>query len=236
MLGKREDSFLHQGLRKKLVEQLRQPKLDTKGRKVGDAITDEKVLDAIAAIPRHWFFGLNTVFHDKDAYEDKAFPIGAGQTISQPYTVAFQSQLLDIKKGDRVLEIGTGSGYQAAVLSKMGAEVYTIERQRNLFEQTQPFLFEIGFRKIMCYYGDGYAGLPAFAPFDKIIITAAVSEWPENLLKQLKIGGMLVMPEQENKDSCTMKRYTKLADGTLQEEKFGAFSFVPMLKGTANGI
>ncbi len=210
-----QDTFKHKGQRKKLVATLR-----NKG------ITDEKILTAINEIPRHWFIP-DTALHQY-AYEDQAFPIGAGQTISQPYTVAFQTQLLDIKKGDKVLEIGTGSGYQAAVLFKLGAKVFSIERQKALFDKTKPFLEKAGF-KVKMFFGDGYKGLPAFAPFDKILITAAAPYIPQDLTNQLKPGGILVVPVGEG-DTQVMKRLIKLPDGQWDEQDFGLFKFVPMLK------
>ena len=172
-----QDTFKHQGLRRKLVEIIRE-----------NGIKDEKVLSAVGKIPRHLFMD-NAFIHF--AYEDKAFPIGAEQTISQPYTVAFQTELLDIKPYEKILEIGTGSGYQAAVLVALEASVFTIERQRELFQKTKDFLPKIGY-KCQFYYGDGYKGLPKFAPFDKIIVTCGAPEIPTELINQLKIGGKLV--------------------------------------------
>ena len=173
------DSFKHKGLRQQLVEEIK-----AKG------IKDKEVLDAIGKIPRHLF--LDSSFLEF-AYQDKPFPIGSGQTISQPYTVAFQTELLDIDKGDKVLEIGTGSGYQACVLLELGAKVFSIERQKRLFEKTRVFLPKLNYRPRL-FYGDGYKGLPTFAPFDKILITAAAPGIPDELLKQLKPGGRLVIP------------------------------------------
>ncbi|MGB0885094.1 MAG: protein-L-isoaspartate(D-aspartate) O-methyltransferase [Chitinophagales bacterium] len=209
--------------RKELVEELR-----NKG------IQDENVLEAIGKIPRHKFIP-DTALH-KYAYENKAFPIGAEQTISHPYTVAFQSQLLQIKPGDKVLEIGTGSGYQAAVLAELGAKLYSIERQKTLFDKTSPFLKSLGYTKISLYYGDGYLGKPIFAPFDKIIITAAAPEIPKALLKQLKIGGFLVIPLNNNEGTQDMLRITKVLfeetnELRFKKEQFEQFAFVPMLKG-----
>ncbi len=175
-----EDTYRHKGLRKKLTDGIR-----SKG------ITDEKVLEAIGKIPRHFF--LDSAF-DEAAYEDRAFPIGEGQTISQPYTVAYQSQLLEVKNFDKVLEIGTGSAYQACVLAEMGAHVFTIERQKKLFENNKTFQFLKKYPTIKFFYGDGYEGLPKFAPFDKIIITAAAPEIPQKLIEQLKPGGMMILP------------------------------------------
>jgi len=211
-----EDTYRHKGLRRKLVDTVR-----NKG------ITDEKVLDALNNIPRHFF--LNSAF-DEVAYEDRAFPIGEGQTISQPYTVAYQSQLLGVRNFDKVLEIGTGSGYQAVVLAAMGAQVYTIERQKQLFEQNKNFPFLKKYPSIKFFYGDGYEGLPTYAPFDKVLITAAAPEIPEKLLQQLKPGGMMVIPLGSG-DVQRMMRITKLPSGALREEVFDNFSFVPMVEG-----
>ncbi|OFX80117.1 MAG: protein-L-isoaspartate O-methyltransferase, partial [Bacteroidetes bacterium GWE2_29_8] len=188
-------------------------------------IKDANVLDAIMKIPRHAFLDSAFITH---AYEDKAFPIGAGQTISQPYTVAKQSELLEIKKNDKVLEIGTGSGYQAAVLHAMGANVFSIERHRILHLQTKA-LFEA--LKINCklFFGDGYEGLPTYSPFDKIIITAAAPEIPEKLKSQLKIGGIIVVPVNYNEDTQLMTTVRKLSDNEFKTEEHGSFKFVPML-------
>jgi len=190
-------------------------------------ITDDRVLDAILEVPRHFF--LESAFDEK-AYEDRAFPIGEGQTISQPYTVAYQTQLLEIKRFDKVLEIGTGSAYQAVVLAEMGAQVYTIERQKKLFDANKEFEFLKKYPSIKFFYGDGYDGLPTYAPFDKVIITAAAPEIPEKLIEQLKTGGMMVIPLGSG-DVQQMKRITKLENGTLKEEVFDHFSFVPMIGG-----
>lgn len=213
------DSYQHKGLRKRLVDLLR-----SKG------ITDELVLDAINAIPRHFF--LDSAF-DLRAYEDKAFPIAADQTISQPYTVAYQTQLLQIKKSEKVLEIGTGSVYQSSVLAELGARVYTIERQKKLFDEQKNYAFKNKYPNIKFFYGDGFEGLPAFMPFDKIIITAAAPFIPPKLIEQLKPGGMMVIPLDEG-EVQRMLRITKNADGTLKEESFEEFSFVPMLTGKNN--
>ncbi|RXK86293.1 protein-L-isoaspartate(D-aspartate) O-methyltransferase [Filimonas effusa] len=212
-----EDSYQHKGLRKQLVNLLRE-----KG------IIDENVLDAINSIPRHFF--LDSAF-DKIAYEDRAFPIGEGQTISQPYTVAYQTQLLQINKGDKVLEIGTGSVYQATVLAEMQARVYTIERQKKLYEHNKQFVFRNKYPNIKFFYGDGFEGLPAYAPFDKIIITAAAPYIPPKLVAQLKIGGYLVIPVDEEDGRQRMLRITKVAENATTEECFEYFSFVPMLQG-----
>ncbi len=211
------DSYLHKGLRKNLVQILKE-----KG------ITDNNVLDAIHAIPRHYF--LDSAF-DKIAYEDRAFPIAADQTISQPYTVAYQTQLLQIKKGDKVLEIGTGSMYQTTILAAMGAQVYTIERQKQLFDQTPTFLFKEQFPTIHFFFGDGFEGLPLLAPFDKILITAAAPKIPEKLWAQLKPLGKMIIPLDETDGSQRMLRLTKKRDGSIKQEKFDTFSFVPMLEG-----
>jgi len=214
-----EDSFRHKGLRKKLVEEIR-----NKG------ITSREVLHAIEEIPRHWF--LDPAFLEF-AYLDKPFPIGSDQTISQPYTVAFQTQLLDINPRDKVLEIGTGSGYQACVLARIGARVYTIERQKKLYDRTRGFLKDIGFSQIKTFYGDGYLGLPAFAPFDRIIITAGAPYIPAALIDQLRPGGMMVVPVGDGSFQ-TMQRIILLPDGNLQTEEHGTFVFVPLLQNKAN--
>ena len=211
-----EDSYLHKGLRKKLVDQIRE-----KG------ISDESVLLAIMNVPRHFF--LDSAF-EKQAYEDRAFPIGEEQTISQPYTVAYQTQLLQIKPFEKILEVGTGSAYQASVLAELKAKIYSIERQKKLFEANKKFEFLKQYRSLRLFYGDGFEGLPTFAPFDKILITAAAPYIPEKLLKQLKIGGCMVLPLDEG-DNQRMHRLTKQLDGTILEEKFDEFSFVPMLIG-----
>jgi protein-L-isoaspartate(D-aspartate) O-methyltransferase len=215
------DSYQHKGLRKKLVEVLR-----TKG------ITDENVLQAINTIPRHFF--LDSAF-DKIAYEDRAFPIGEGQTISQPYTVAYQTQLLEVKPFEKILEIGTGSVYQASVLAEMGARVYTIERQKKLYDINKNFIFKTKYPNIKFFYGDGFEGLPTFAPFNKVLITAAAPFIPPKLIDQLKVGGQMVVPVDLGPFQ-QMLRLTKLADGTYSEERFDNFSFVPMLEGrSGNG-
>ncbi len=215
-MRKYEDTYRHKGLRKKLVDLLR-----NKG------ITDEKVLSAINDIPRHYF--LDSAF-DEIAYEDRAFPIAEGQTISQPYTVAYQSQLLEIKPHDKVLEIGTGSIYQATVLAEMGAKVFTIERQKALFDKTKQYIFRTQYPNLKFFYGDGYEGLPTFAPFDKVIITAAAPFIPPKLVAQMKTGGKMVIPVDEGEHQ-RMLRLTKLPDGGVSEEAFEHFSFVPMLTG-----
>jgi protein-L-isoaspartate(D-aspartate) O-methyltransferase len=214
-----EDSYRHKGLRRQLVDIIRQ-----KG------ITDERVLQAILHIPRHFF--MDSAF-DKIAYEDRAFPIAEGQTISQPYTVAYQSQLLEVKPFEKVLEIGTGSAYQASVLAEMGAQVYTIERQKKLFDLNKQFLYLKKYPGLKFFYGDGYEGLPTYAPFDKVIVTAAAPFIPPKLVEQLKPGGKMVIPVGEG-DVQRMLRLTRQADGTATEEIFDNFSFVPMVGGKNN--
>ncbi len=217
-MRKFEDTYRHKGLRKKLMDVLR-----------GKGITDETVLAAMNNIPRHYF--LDTAL-DNIAYEDRAFPISDGQTISQPYTVAYQTQLLQVKPHEKILEIGTGSIYQATVLVEMGAKVFTIERQKNLFDKTRQYIFKSVYHNLKFFYGDGFEGLPTFAPFDKVIITAAAPFVPPKLIAQLKTGGKMVIPvDDENGEHQRMLRLTKNADGTFNEETFHNFSFVPMLKG-----
>lgn len=212
----REDNYLHKGLRKQLVQALRE-----KG------IKDERVLAAIEAIPRHFF--LDPAF-ERIAYEDRAFPIVANQTISQPYTVAYQTQLLEIKKFDKVLEIGTGSAYQACVLAELGAMVYSIERQRALFDFVGQFFFLKNYPNIKRFYGDGYEGLTTFAPFDKVIVTAAAPFIPPKLIEQMKPGGIAVIPVGTDSGQ-KMMRITKDKEGRVREEELGDFVFVPMLAG-----
>ena len=208
------DSFKHKGLRNKLIEELSE-----KG------IIDSGVLNAISKIPRHLFMDSGFIDH---AYQDKAFPIGSGQTISQPFTVAFQTQLLEIKKGNKILEIGTGSGYQAAVLCEMGAKVYTIERIRELYRKTSSFLPSINYYPKKMIYGDGYEGLEEEAPFDGIIVTAGASKIPDKLLLQLKVGGRMVVPIGENIQKMVL--YIKKSETNFEIKNFGDFQFVPMLK------
>ncbi len=212
------DSYRHQGLRKLLVRSIGQ-----KG------ITDVQVLAAIEKVPRHFFFDSSFV---ESAYEDKPFPIGAGQTISQPYTVAFQTELLQVRKNEKVLEIGTGSGYQACILAEMGAKVFTIERQKTLFDKTSKFLPVLGYHAIKTFFGDGYKGLPAYAPFDKMIVTAAAPFIPDALLEQLKPGGILVIPVGAG-DIQIMTTMTRKTDDTFEKKEYGAFRFVPMLENKA---
>ncbi|MGM0947116.1 MAG: protein-L-isoaspartate(D-aspartate) O-methyltransferase [Bacteroidota bacterium] len=212
-LLKLEDTYLHKGKRKVLVAELRH-----KG------IKSERVLHAINTLPRHFFFDSALISH---AYEDKAFPIGEGQTISQPYTVAFQTELLDIKPDDKVLEIGTGSGYQASILHLLGAEVYTIEYQKKLFETTQKFLNRLGIQMNL-FFGDGTEGLAQYAPYDKIIVTAGAPVVPDALIKQLKVGGILVIPVGD-RIRQSMVRITKTSTSSTSREEFDGFAFVPLL-------
>ncbi|HAT64463.1 MAG TPA: protein-L-isoaspartate O-methyltransferase [Flavobacteriaceae bacterium] len=209
-----KDTFTHKGMRKKLVETLRK-----KG------ITNEAVLEAINKIPRHWFMDSGFIDH---AYVDKAFPIAAEQTISQPYTVARQTELLEVEEGDTVLEIGTGSGYQSAVLLEMGITVYTIERQNELFKKTSRFLPKIGYRPKKMIFGDGYKGLPEFAPFDGIVVTAGAPYVPKPLLAQLKVGGKLVIPVGEDVQIMTV--FTRTSDTHFEKNEYGEFRFVPLLE------
>lgn len=211
-----EDTYRHKGLRKKLVDVVRK-----KG------VTDENVLAAIEKIPRHFF--LDSAF-DEVAYEDRAFPIEEKQTISQPYTVAYQTQLLNLKPFMKVLEIGTGSAYQAVVLAELGVQLFTIERQKKLYEINKKWDYLKKYPNIKMFYGDGYEGLPTYAPFDRVLITAAAPEVPRKLVEQLKIGGMMVLPVGSG-DVQIMKRLTKEGGGRLSEEVFDRFSFVPMLGG-----
>ena len=218
MQQKLEDKHVHKGLRKQMVDLLRE-----KG------ITDESVLAAINAVPRHYFLDSAFLTH---AYEDRAFPIGEGQTISHPHTVAYQTQLLQINKSDKVLEIGTGSVYQATILAEMGARVYTIERQKKLFDLHIDYVFKNKYPTIKFFFGDGFVGLPTYAPFDKIIITAAAPFIPPKLVEQLKPGGIMVLPVNEGEgDQQRMIRITKDANGAITETSFDIFSFVPMLTG-----
>jgi protein-L-isoaspartate(D-aspartate) O-methyltransferase len=213
------DTYRHQGLRRKLTELLRD-----KG------IRDENVLNAINTVPRHFFFDSSFL---EFAYEDKAFPIGSGQTISQPFTVAFQTELLQVKPTMRVLEIGTGSGYQSCILAEIGAKVYTIERQKLLYEKTKLMLPKMSFR-IRPFYGDGYKGLPAHAPFDRILITAAAPYIPEPLVAQLKVGGIMVVPVGE--EIQIMHRLRRVSETEVVSEQHGSFRFVPMLSDKAKDI
>ncbi len=214
-----EESFEAKGKRKRLIEELR-----SKG------INDERVLEAMGKVPRHLFMDDAFLRH---AYQDKAFPIAAGQTISQPYTVAVQTMLLGVGKRDKVLEVGTGSGYQAAVLAEMGVKVYTIERQRELYRKAQIMLGDLGYR-VQFFLGDGYEGQPQYGPYDGIIITAATAEVPDKLLRQLRIGGRLVVPKGE-RDSQVMTLYERRGEDEYEITTHGYFVFVPMLRGIANG-
>lgn len=215
-----KDSALHQGMRKKLVEEI-----EKKG------ITDKFVLEAIGKVPRHLFMESGFL---NFAYRDQAFPIGAGQTISQPFTVAYQSQLLKVSPNDKILEIGTGSGYQAAVLIELGAMVFTIERQRELFLKVQQFLPSIGYNPRF-FFGDGYKGLPSYGPFDGIVVTAAAPYIPEELKNQLKTGGRLVIPVNSEFHQI-MTVVTRKSETEFDERHYGNFSFVPMLKGTSESM
>lgn len=209
-----KDTFKHKGLRQQLVNVL-----------INKGIKDEAVLKAIGKIPRHLFMDSGFLDH---AYQDKAFPIGADQTISQPYTVAFQSELLNIKQGHKVLEIGTGSGYQTAVLCELGVKVYSIERQQELFKKTSKFLPKLGYRAKKLIFGDGYKGLPDEAPFDSVIVTAGAPFVPKPLLSQLKIGGRLVIPVGE--DVQVMTLFIRKGQKEFEQEEFGEFRFVPLLE------
>jgi protein-L-isoaspartate(D-aspartate) O-methyltransferase len=212
------DNYRHQGLRNKLVESLRNSR-----------ISDERVLEAIRKVPRHFFMDSSFL---EFAYEDKAFPIGSGQTISQPYTVAFQTELLEVAKDHKILEIGTGSGYQACILLEMGARVFTLERQINLYKKVKSF-FELHHYQARVFHRDGYEGLPSFAPFDRIIITAAIAQIPDSLKSQLKTGGILVAPVGKSGHQ-TMLKMRKISETEFTEEFHGGFVFVPMLPGKAS--
>lgn len=209
-----KDTFKHHGMRQQLVETL-----------IKKGIKDEGVLKAIGKIPRHLFMDSGFINH---AYQDKAFPIGADQTISQPYTVAFQSELLQIQSGDKVLEIGTGSGFQTAVLLELGAKVYSIERQHELFKKTSKFLPKIGYRAKKLIFGDGYKGLPDEAPFNSIIVTAGAPFVPNPLLSQLAIGGRLVIPVGNDVQVMTM--FIRKGSKEFEKHEFGEFRFVPLLE------
>ncbi|HPW65843.1 MAG TPA: protein-L-isoaspartate(D-aspartate) O-methyltransferase [Salinivirgaceae bacterium] len=210
------DDFKYKGLRSQLVQSL-----SNKG------ITDKRVLDAMMTVPRHQFFDIGLLDY---AYVDKAYPIAAGQTISQPYTVAFQTQLLEVKPREKVLEIGTGSGYQAAILAQMGAKVFTIERQKELFKSSQRLFSQLGLT-IRGFFGDGYAGKPTYGPFDKILVTCGAPFVPEALKEQLATGGYIVIPVDKGSVQ-TMQRVIKLSETEFKTEDFGLFSFVPMVSGT----
>jgi protein-L-isoaspartate(D-aspartate) O-methyltransferase len=210
------DSYRHKGLRKKLIQTLTE-----KG------INNPRVIEAMNLVPRHLF--LDKAFEEW-AYKDQAFPIGSGQTISQPYTVAFQTQLLDPQPHEKILEIGTGSGYQAAVLSHLCKKIYSIERHKDLYINTSGLLNRIGYKSVRTLLGDGYKGAPRFAPFDKVIITAGASSIPDTLLEQLKVGGHLIIPVGISEDK-TMKKITKIDIDQYEEQSFGIFHFVPFLQG-----
>lgn len=212
----KEDTEKHYRLRHQLVDQLR-----------SEGITDERVLTAIGQVPRHFFIDAAS---EPLAYENRPLPIGEGQTISQPYTVAYQSQLLEVFSGQKVLEVGTGSGYQSAVLALMGADVFTMERQRSFYQHNRKFAYLQSFTNIHFFYGDGYQGLPEYAPFHRILLTAAAPSVPDALLKQLVAGGILVAPLGEE-GFQRMKRIRKTVNGLIEEEDAGPFSFVPMLRG-----
>lgn len=213
-----EDSYRHKGLRRKLIDELRR-----KG------IRDERVLNAIDKVPRHLFMDSSFV---EFAYQDKAFPIAAGQTISQPYTVAFMTELLNIKPLDKVFEVGTGSGYQTAILSELGAKIYTIERQKDLFQSCQHLLKMLGYNPLY-FFGDGYLGKPTYAPYDKIIVTAGAPEIPKDLVEQLAVGGRMVIPIGAS-DLQVMTTVDKISPIQVNVREHGHFIFVPMLKGTNN--
>lgn len=209
------DSYRHKGLRKKLVDTV-----------AGKGIKDRKILEALGKVPRHYFMDSGFV---EFAYKDQAFPIGSGQTISQPYTVAFQTELLNVKKHDKILEVGTGSGYQCVILLELGAKVYTIERQRELYLKSRTLLTEMGYKPYF-FYGDGYKGQPNYAPFDKIIITAGAPEIPNELLKQLKIGGRMIVPVGGS-NGQVMVTVDRIGEEEFKKTEHGFFAFVPMLKG-----
>ena len=210
----RKDTLKHKGKRQQLAEIL-----------VEKGIKDNRVLDAIKNIPRHLF--MDSSFEDH-AYQDKAFPIAADQTISQPYTVAYQTELLEINKTDKVLEIGTGSGYQTAVLCEMGVKVYSIERQQELFKKTKLFLSKLGYRPKLLSFGDGYKGMPEYAPFNGIIVTAGAPFVPKPLLSQLEIGGKLVIPVGEKLQKMTV--FTRKSEKEFEKNEYGDFRFVPLLE------
>ena len=214
-----EDTYLNKGKRRILVEYLRE--------KVG--IRDEQVLSAINSVPRHFF--LESIFEDF-AYEDRAFTIASGQTISHPSTVAEQTELLQVEKGEKVLEIGTGSGYQTSILVAMKAEVYTIERQKELYDFSRKILKNIGFMPSIQVFGDGFEGLADFAPFDKILVTCGAGELPLQLLRQLKVGGIMVIPLGNKTEEQVLTRFIKISENQVEKEEFGLYKFVPMLGDT----
>ena len=210
-----QDSFKHKGMRRQLIAQLRQD----------SRITNEAIFEAFDKIPRHFFLDLAFV---EQAYTNMAFQIGAGQTISHPITVAFQTQLLDIQRGDKILEIGTGSGFQTCILCQMGAKVFSIERQRELHLKAKKIIHDLNFTPRLSF-GDGYLGLPLIAPFDKIIVTCGAPDIPQTLKDQLKIGGVMIIPIGEGSEQI-MKRIVKVSETEFQEEELGTFKFVPMLE------
>ena len=214
-----EDTYLNKGKRRILVEYLRE--------KVG--IRDEQVLSAINSVPRHFF--LESIFEDF-AYEDRAFTIASGQTISHPSTVAEQTELLQVEKGEKILEIGTGSGYQTSILVAMKAEVYTIERQKELYDFSRKILKNIGFMPSIQVFGDGFEGLADFAPFDKILVTCGAGELPVQLLRQLKVGGIMVIPLGNKTEEQVLTRFIKISENQVEKEEFGLYKFVPMLGDT----
>lgn len=214
-----QDTYKHKGMRKQLIDALRKD----------DRITNQAIFEAFNEIPRHFF--LDRAFLEQ-AYSNIAFQIGAGQTISHPITVAFQTQLLDLQKGDKVLEIGTGSAFQTCILAQMGARIYSIERQKELFLKAKHIIDHFNFTKVKLQFGDGYKGMPAFAPFDKIIVTCGAPDVPQALIDQLRVGGIIVIPIGEGSEQ-TMKRIIKNEDGSLSTEEFGTFKFVPMLENKA---
>jgi protein-L-isoaspartate(D-aspartate) O-methyltransferase len=212
-----KDSFKHKGKRKQLILEL-----------ASMGVKDQRILDAFDAVPRHYF--LDTAFEDQ-AYSNMAFQIGAGQTISHPYTVAFQTELLEIKKGDKVLEIGTGSGFQTSILCELGAKVFSIERQSELLS-SKHVIHHLNYSPKL-FFGDGYKGSPLNAPFDKILVTCGAPEIPQELLKQLKVNGVMVIPVGEGKEQKMLK-IMKQSDSSFTKEEFGTFKFVPMLERTVN--
>lgn len=212
-----QDTFKHKGMRKKLIATLRGD----------DRITNEAIFEAFDKVPRHFFLDLAFM---EQAYSNTAFQIGAGQTISHPITVAFQTQLLEVKRGDKILEIGTGSGFQTCILCQMGAKVFSVERQKELFINAKKIIQDLNFSPRLTF-GDGYKGMPAFAPFDKIIVTCGAPEVPKALLDQLKIGGILIIPIGEGAEQ-SMKRIVKITETEIKEDEFGTFKFVPMLERT----
>lgn len=214
-----EDTYLNKGKRRILVEYLRE--------KVG--IRDERVLSAINSVPRHFF--LESIFEDF-AYEDRAFTIASGQTISHPSTVAEQTELLQVEKGEKVLEIGTGSGYQTSILVAMKTEVYTIERQKELYDFSRKILKNIGFIPSIQVFGDGFEGLADFAPFDKILVTCGAEKLPVQLLRQLRVGGVMVIPLGGNSEEQVLTRFIKISENQVEKEEFGLYKFVPMLNDT----